>query len=87
MEFITDTTQFIRLGGAGLAVNAHRAIAEAKQYKSIIGRVTKIYYLELLRASEDTLNCWSRLYFQSLELTPVSRRVDDRQTAGRKNNC
>jgi hypothetical protein len=47
---------------------------------------TKIYYLELLRASEGTLSCWSRLYLQSLASTPVSRRVDVRQ-AGRKNKC
>jgi hypothetical protein len=26
----------------------------------------KIYYLELLRVSEGTLSCWSRLYLQSL---------------------
>jgi hypothetical protein len=47
--------------------------------------VTKIYYLELLRASEGTLSCWSRLYLQSLAPTPVSRRVDVRQAAGRIN--
>jgi hypothetical protein len=29
----------------------------------------KIYYLELLRASEDTLSRWSRLYLQSLTPT------------------
>jgi hypothetical protein len=45
----------------------------------------KIYYLELLRASEGF--CWSRLYLQSLASTPVSRRVDVRQAAGRKNKC
>jgi hypothetical protein len=32
-------------------------------------RWPKIYYLELLRASESRLNCWSRLYLQSLALT------------------
>jgi hypothetical protein len=26
----------------------------------------KVNYLELLRASERTLSCWSRLYFQSI---------------------
>jgi hypothetical protein len=68
---------------------ARRAIAEAKQRSqcSVIGWVTKIYYLELLRASEGTLSRWSRLYLHSLALTPVSRRVDIRQAAGRKNNC
>jgi hypothetical protein len=68
---------------------ARRAIAEAKHRSQwpVIGWVTKIYYLELLRASEGTLNYWSRLNLQSLGPTPVSRRVDDRQAAGRKNNC
>jgi hypothetical protein len=68
---------------------AWRANAEAKQrsQKSPIGWVTKVYYLELLRASEDTLSCWSQLYLQSLAPTPDSRRVDVRQAAGRKNNC
>jgi hypothetical protein len=41
-----------------------RAIAEVKQHWSVIGWV--IYYLELLRASEGTLNCWSRLHLQSI---------------------
>jgi hypothetical protein len=50
-----------------------------------MGWVTKIYYLELLRASEGTLSRWSRLHLQSLAPTPVSRRVDVRQAAGRKN--
>jgi hypothetical protein len=53
----------------------------------VIGWVTKIYYLELLRASEGTLSRWSRLHLQSLAPTPVTRRVDVRQAAGRKNNC
>jgi hypothetical protein len=35
----------------------------------------KIYYLELLRASEGTLRRWSRLHLQSLAPTPVSMRV------------
>jgi hypothetical protein len=62
---------------------AWRAIAEAKQrsQRSVIRWVTKIYYLELLRASEGTLNRWSWLHLQSLALTPVSRRVDVRQAA------
>jgi hypothetical protein len=56
-------------------------IAEAKQRSqwSVIGWVTKIYYLELLRVSEGTLSCWSRLHLQSLAPIPVSRRVDVRQ--------
>jgi hypothetical protein len=38
------------------------------------------------RASEGTLSCWS-LHLQSLASTPVSRMVDVRQAAGRKNKC
>jgi hypothetical protein len=66
---------------------ARRANVEAKQrsLRSFIGWVTKIYYLELLHASEATLSCWSRLHLQSLG-APASRRVDVRQ-AGRKNSC
>jgi hypothetical protein len=30
---------------------------------------TKIYYFELLRASEGTLSCWFRLHLQSLAPT------------------
>jgi hypothetical protein len=41
--------------------------------------VTKIYYLELLRASEGTLSRWSRLHLQSLAPTPISKRVDVRR--------
>jgi hypothetical protein len=68
---------------------ARRAIAEAKHLSQwpVLGWVTKIYYLELLCASEGTLSRWSRLHLQSLSPTPVSRRVDVRQAAGRKNNC
>jgi hypothetical protein len=68
---------------------AWRAIAEAKQRSqwSVIGWVAKIYYLELLRASEGTLSRWSRLHLQSLAPTPVSRRMDVMQAAVRKNNC
>jgi hypothetical protein len=63
--------------------------AEAKQRSqwSVMKWVTKIYYHELLRASEGTLNRWSRLHLQSLAPTLVSRRVDVRQAAGRKNDC
>jgi hypothetical protein len=69
--------------------SARRAIAEAKQrsQRSVIGQVTKIYYFELLRASEGTLSRWSRLHLQSLAPISVSRRVDGRQAASRKNNC
>jgi hypothetical protein len=55
--------------------------------RSVIGWVTKIYYLELLRASEGTLNRWFWLHLQLLAPTPVLRRIDVRQAAGRKNNC
>jgi hypothetical protein len=41
----------------------------------------------ILRASEGTLSCWYRLHLQSLTPPPVSRRVDVRQAADRKNNC
>jgi hypothetical protein len=51
-------------GPAGSALR--RAIAEVKQHLSVIGWVTKIYYLELLRASEGTLSRWSRLHLQLL---------------------
>jgi hypothetical protein len=71
-----------------MAPRSVRAIAKAKKrsQRSVIGWVTKIYYLELLRASEDTLRRWSRLHLQSAP-GPVSRRVDVRHAAGRKNNC
>jgi hypothetical protein len=46
----------------GPAVSAlRRAIAEVKQRRSVIGWVTKIYYLEFLRASEGVLSRWSRV--------------------------
>jgi hypothetical protein len=64
-----------------------RAIAEAKQRWSVIGWVIKIYYLELLRVSEGTLNCCSWMHLQSVAPTLVSRRGEVRQAAGRKNNC
>jgi hypothetical protein len=50
--------------------------------------VKSVLYFEknkLLRASDGTLSGWSRLHMQSLAPTPVSRRVDVRQAAGRKN--
>jgi hypothetical protein len=66
---------------------AWRAIAEPKQcsQRPVIGWVTKIYYLELLRAPEGTLSRWSRLHLLSLTPPPVSKRVDVRKAAGRKN--
>jgi hypothetical protein len=76
---------------------ARRVIAEAKLRSqwSVMGWVTKMYYLKLFLASEGTLNPWSRLHLQSSAGadaaggvgTPVSRRVDVRQAAGCKNNC
>jgi hypothetical protein len=53
-----------------------------RSQKSVIGWVTKINYLELLRASEGTLSRWFQLYLQSLAPTPVSRRIDVMQAAG-----
>jgi hypothetical protein len=46
---------------------AWHAIAEPKQYsqRPATGWMTKIYYLELLRASEGTLSRWSPLHLQS----------------------
>jgi hypothetical protein len=46
-----------------------RAIAEVKQRWAVIGWVTIIYYLELLRVSEGTFSHWSRLHLQSLAPT------------------
>jgi hypothetical protein len=68
---------------------ARRAIAEVKQRSqwSVMGWVTKIYYLELLSDSEGTLSRWFQLHLQSLVPTPVSRRVGVRQATNRKNNC
>jgi hypothetical protein len=82
---------FCSYGGARWSSGqcARRAIAEAMHRSQwpVMGWVTKIYYLELLCASEGTLSRWSRLHLQSWAPTPVSRRVDVRQAAGRKNNC
>jgi hypothetical protein len=44
--------------------------------KSVLGWVIKIYYLEILCASEGTLSRYSRLHLQSLAPTPFPRRVD-----------
>jgi hypothetical protein len=38
----------------------------SKQSRPVIRWVIKIYYLELLRASEGTLSRWSRLHLHSL---------------------
>jgi hypothetical protein len=59
---------------------AWRSIVDTKQpsQRSVIAWVTKIYYLEFLRASEGTLSRRSRLHLQSLAPTPVSRRVNVR---------
>jgi hypothetical protein len=87
MEEIDNNSLFIEeLDGP--AVSARRVIAEAKQrsQRLDIGWVTKIYYVELLRA-KGTLSHWSRLHLQALAPAPVSRSVDVRQAAGRKNNC
>jgi hypothetical protein len=64
---------------------AELMIAETKQcsQRSVIGWVTKIYYLQLLRASEGMLSRWSWLHLQSLAPAPISRKVD----AGRLRYC
>jgi hypothetical protein len=49
-------------------------VCEVKQRCSIIGWVTKIYYLEILRALEGTLSHWSRLHLQSLAPTALGPR-------------
>jgi hypothetical protein len=41
---------------------------QSRKLSNVIG-VTKIYYLEFLRAPEGTLSCWSRLHLQSLAPT------------------
>jgi hypothetical protein len=54
---------------------ARRAIAEAKHRSqwTVLGWVTKIYYLKLLRAAEGTLSRWSRLHLQSFGIR-IGRR-------------
>jgi hypothetical protein len=61
--------------------------SKQRSQRPVIAWVTKIYYLELHRALEGTLRRWSWLHLQSYVTIPVSRRVDVRQAAGRKNNC
>jgi hypothetical protein len=65
----------------GPAVSALGVRAEPKQcsLRPVIGWVTKINYLELLRASEGTLSRWSRLHFQSLTPPPVSGSLSGRR--------
>jgi hypothetical protein len=53
--------------------------AKPSSQRSVIRWVTNIYHFELLRASEGTLSCWSRLRLQSLTTAPVLRRVDVRR--------
>jgi hypothetical protein len=50
------------------AYNPHRDISRmrANSARLVYTGWSKIYYLELLRASECTLSRWSRLYLQSL---------------------
>jgi hypothetical protein len=55
--------------------------------RSVIGWLTKIYFLDLLHASEGMLSRRSRLHLQSLAPALVSKRVDVRQVVGHKNNC
>jgi hypothetical protein len=55
-------------GGARWSSGQCARLAEAKHQSQwpVMGWVTKIYYLEFLRALEGTLSRWSRLYLQSL---------------------
>jgi hypothetical protein len=57
-----------------LRSSEQRLIAKDKQrsHRLVIGWVTKIYYLELLRASEGTLSRWLRLHLQLLASAIVS---------------
>jgi hypothetical protein len=47
------------------------AIAEVKATFAKVGWVTKICYLKLLRASEGTLNRWSRHYHPAIHICPA----------------
>jgi hypothetical protein len=49
---------------SGLSVRSRKQTNQ----RLVIGWMIKIYYLELLRASEGTLSRWSRLHLQSLAL-------------------
>jgi hypothetical protein len=60
------------LGGEELDGTTVSALGVQSLKLSNIGRSSddqKIYYLKLLRAAEDTLSPWSRLYLQSLAPT------------------
>jgi hypothetical protein len=63
---------------------ATRSARSACSQWSVIGWMTKINYLELLRASKGTLSRWSWLHLQLLAPTPP--RMADVRQAGRKNN-
>jgi hypothetical protein len=54
------------------AVSAH-GVRSRKLSNALKGIrwVTNIYHLELLRASEGTLSCWSRSHLQFLAPTPI----------------
>jgi hypothetical protein len=67
--------QLLELDGSAVSA-LWRAIAEVKQHWSVIGWLTKTYYLELFRASEGALSRWTRLHLQSLAPTnPLWARV------------
>jgi hypothetical protein len=82
-----EVSKYEELDGRAVSALGMRSRKLSTGLNGLLGWVTKIYYLELLRASEGTLSCWSRWHLQSLAPTPVSKRVDVRQAAGRKNNC
>jgi hypothetical protein len=88
-KFFNNITVYQRGARWSSGQCARRVIAEAKHRSQwpVLGWVPKIYYLELLRASEGMISRWSRLHLQSLAPTPVSRRVEVRQAPGRKNIC
>jgi hypothetical protein len=86
---IINLEEYSMTFGEAQCQSARCAIAKAKQssQRPVMEWMTKIYNLELLHASEGTLSRWSRLHLQSFVPTPVTRRVDVRQAAGRKNDC
>jgi hypothetical protein len=92
---VKSTLNFVLFSFQGVQLGYHTASVEGLDsaivsQRSVIGWVTKIYFLELLRASDVkfvTLSCWSRLHLQSSAHTLVSRRLDVRQAPDCKNNC
>jgi hypothetical protein len=50
-----------------------------KRLQTFIGWVAKIYYLQLLGASQGTLCCWSWLHLQSLAATPFKELTSGRR--------